>query len=253
MKTALSLLFFGLTALPLAAAEWPVTIDWQYKVSLSTPLTGRVASVNVDVGDRVTEGQLLAALDARLFEAEVKSARSILQRNKVAFEESERAFERATELYDRTVLSTTDFQQAELAHAIATANYNNSQAELAKAKINREYTQIRSPFAAIVLKRHVNSGQTVSNQFQVQPMLELAELGKMMAIGWLRDSAVQELTTGQSVKINLGGKQVSAVIKSIGTDFRDENNDSLYRVEFQFQSPEGMRLFAGMRGQVVIP
>lgn len=253
MKTALTLFILGLITTPLGAAEWPVIVDWQNKVTLSTPLTGRVASVSVNVGDQVAEGQMLAALDTRLFEAEVKSARSILQRTKVTFEESERSFERAKELYDRTVLSTTDYQLAELEHAIATANYNNSQAELAKAKINREYAQIRSPFAGIVLKRHINAGETVSNEFQVKPMIELAEMGKMMATSWLPDAAVQAMSSGQKVKINLGGKQISATIRSVGTDFREENNDSMYLVEFLFQSPEDLRVFPGMRGQVVIP
>ena len=200
-----------------------------------------------------TQWALLAALDARLYEAEVKSARSILQRTRVTFEESQRAYDRAKELYDRTVLSTTDFQQAELDHAIATANYHNSQALLSKARINLEYTQLKAPFDGVILKRMISSGETVSSQYQVQPMLEMAASGQMIARGWLPQNALRNLTVGQSIELNLRNKRLPATIKSAGIQYRESQKDTEYLVEFSFQPPVDHKLLPGMRVQAILP
>ncbi len=78
--------------------------------TLSTPLSGRIDTIRVKVGDRVKKGQLLATLDARPWRAELKRARAALQGLKSRAEEARRALDRARELFDRTVLSQTDLQ-----------------------------------------------------------------------------------------------------------------------------------------------
>lgn len=252
MKYVLLLLLY-IMAFPLTAAEWPVAVDWLTKVTLSTPLTGKVATVEVEAGQQVKKGQLLVALDARLYEAEVKSAQNILKRAKVTFEESQRAFDRATELYDRTVLSTTDYQEAELDYAIATADYHNSQALLTKAKINREYTQIRAPFDGIILERMVNPGETISSEYQVQPLLMIAATGQMLASGWVPENALQNIATGQSIELNIRDDKYRSTVKSVATQYRETQKDTEFLMEFVFTPPAKKGLLPGMRGMAVIP
>jgi len=247
------LLLLSIATMPLTAAEWPVAIDWLNKVTLSTPLTGKVATAEVQAGQQVKKGQLLVALDARLYQAEVKSAENILKRAKVTYEESQRAFDRAKELYDRTVLSTTDFQEAELDYAIATADYHNSQALLTKAKINREYTQIKAPFDGVVLERLVNPGETVSSEYQVQPLIRMAAASQMLARGWVPANALQNIATGQSIELNIRDKKYTSRVKSVATQYRETQKHTEFLMEFVFTPTAGKGLLPGMRGMAVFP
>ena len=238
---------------PLAAAEWPVVLHWPKVITLSTPLAGKVESVKVAVGDRVKKGQLLATLDARLQQAEVKRAKSRLTRDKLAWEEAERAFKRARELYDRTVLSTTDFQQAELSHTMALANYHDSQAALAKARVNLEYTKIRAPTDGTITERLIHPGEIVNSRHRVQPILRLAATSQMLARAWLPAKALAGLAAGLPVKLKINQQTIEARIKSIGATHHETQTTTEYAVDMIFTPPADGHLLPGMRGQAIFP
>ena len=247
------LIFLLFSMTPLSAAEWPFTLHWTETLTLSTPLSGKIDNVKVETGDMVKQGQLLATLDARLHQAEVKRARSILSRNKLTFEEALRSYERAKELYDRTVLSTTDFQQTELQHAVAEANYHQSQADLTKARTNLEYTRIVAPVDGMIIERLVHPGETINNELQVQPMLRLAKTDDMLARAWLPAKDIQKLSIGQEIELKIQEMTLKSKITSIGAINRETQKMTEYAVDMNFTPPTDKRLLPGMRGQAILP
>jgi|GEM_PF-1564435 len=237
----------------LSAAEWPITLYWAETITLSTPLTGKIDSVRVELGTQVKKGQLLATLDARIYQAEVKRAKSTLTRNKLTYEEAQRAFERAKELYDRTVLSTTDFQQVELEHAVARSNYHISQASLAKAKINLEYTQIHAPIDGMITERLIHTGEIVNSRFQVQPLLRMAATSQMIARAWLPAKDLENLAIDQQVNLNIQDQTIPSTIKTIGVMKQETTQGSEYAVDLAFTPTKNILFLPGLRGHVTLP
>lgn len=245
------LLLLLMSSLP--AEEWPITLHWAETITLSTPLTGRIDSVKVEPGNQVKQGQLLATLDARIYQAEVKRAQSTLTRNKLTYEEAQRAFERAKELYDRTVLSTTDFQQVELEYAVSRSNYHNSQASLAKAKINHEYTQIHAPADGIITERLIHPGEIVNSQFQVQPLLRMATTGQMIARAWLPAKSLEKIAVGQQLELNIQKQTMPSTIKAIGLTKLETTKGNEYAVDLAFTPTKNILFLPGLRGHVTLP
>ena len=93
--------------LPLAAgaAEYDGVLDFNRKAKLSTPVSGVVAKVNVQPGDRVIQGDVLLQLDNGVIKANVEKAKADVQHYERLYKEAERELQRNQELYDRTVLS----------------------------------------------------------------------------------------------------------------------------------------------------
>lgn len=138
---------------------------------------GYLKILNVDIGDRVHSGQLLAVIEAPDLDATVQQQRSLLQISKSALNtaRSQLALQKAT--YDRVhvlvqhgVLSQQDDDVAlaalkAAADAVASAENNVSAASSALEHwtVLASYEQVRSPIDGTVTARNVDVGSLVSS------------------------------------------------------------------------------------------
>lgn len=190
------------------ASEYSARIGYATPITLSTPVSGRVSSVKVAPGDSVESNQLLATIDPRPFQAAKDRAAAELSRLKNSATLANRDYEQAKELFDRTVLSTTDLQDAELRAADANSLLQRAEAELMQARLDLEYSQVRAPFAGLVLRTDVQRGQTVVNTLKATPMITL--------VNPLKLQATVNLDAGQSSIAGLGD---SAIVRSGGARY----------------------------------
>ncbi len=131
------------------------------RVQLTTPVSGVVKEVYVQVGQRVKKGDKLLALDDAIFQARVMEAEAGLARVKQEADDADREFKRAQELYDRGVSSTTEFDAAKLRHDRATATAREAEARLIIAQKNLEYCVLKAPFDGVVKVREAEPGMYV--------------------------------------------------------------------------------------------
>ncbi len=141
------------TAFSLAGTGWAAD-----RVRLTTPVSGVVKEVYVQVGQRVKKGDKLLALDDTILKARVMEAEAGLAKVQQEADDANREFNRAQELYDRGVSSTTEFDAAKLKHARATASAKEAEARLIIAQKNLEYAVLKAPFDGVVKVREAEPG-----------------------------------------------------------------------------------------------
>lgn len=218
-KAITSLSRFLLILLPLGqsalAEELPATLRWAEMTMLSTPLSGRVASVDVSVGKQVGKGTLLATLDPRPLEAEKKRAEAEVQRLQSQLRIAARELRDAEELFDRTVLSTTALEDAQARHDSAQAALASAKAALELARIQLEYSQIRAPFAGVITEQNIHPGETVSNRCSITPMLRIARSGHLLAVARITPQQGRQLALGQAVGIVVGDQRFKGTIRQM--------------------------------------
>jgi RND family efflux transporter MFP subunit len=219
MRPLLISLLFSVAA-TVNAAEFPAALAWSETIILSTPLSGIVSHVSAKVGDRVKKGQLLAALDSRPYKAQLKRAKAQVQHSRSRFKDAEREYQRAQELFDRTVLSQTELQSSEVGFTTQQATYQRAEADLSLAKLNLEYSQIRAPFAGLVIENNSQVGEVVINKLKVTPMIRLALTNQIIASAWISFSVATTLEVGMDISILASGKKYPAIIHSLGTSSR---------------------------------
>lgn len=233
------------------AADIQATLQWSQRVELSAPVSGVVQSVMVGVGERVKKGQVLLSLDSTPYQAKVTGNQSEITRLTAEMEEAKRDLERIQGLYERTVVSTTDLDQARL-------RWVNSQSLLAEARsrlrLNRkslEDSSIRAPFDAIVVQRQAEPGMSVAAGLQPQTLLTLARSGEMIARSYLPSSQMDKLKTGQKVEINIAGARYAGSIKTLGLEPVKIKEEWVYPLDVIFSSSETLR--AGASASVKLP
>jgi multidrug efflux system membrane fusion protein len=236
-----------------AAVELSGELEWANRVTLSIPFTGRAKRVEVRPGDLVDAGQALLQLDTRIVTARADQARAAVRRLDLQRAEAKREWERAQELFDRTVLSVRELQLAEIGYNAADADYQAARAALVAAEVELENLQLVAPFAARVLAVHVAPGQAVVNAQQATPLVTLAARDRMQVRAVLTAAQAAGLDPAASVPVRVGDQRFEGRVLQVGAEPLGSERPALYGVLVEFAVPSAAALRAGQDAMLVLP
>jgi RND family efflux transporter MFP subunit len=233
------------------AAEIPATLQWSQRVELSSPVSGVVQAVNVEVGDLVKKGQALLSLDSTASQARVAENQSQITRLNAEMEEDKRNLDRVQELHERTVVATAELDQAKLKWITSQSRLSEARARLRQNQKVLEDATIRAPFDAVVVLRQAEPGLSVAAGLQPQMLLTLARSGEMIARMYLSPTQVGNLKIGQTVTVSVAETNYNGKIKTLGLEPIKIKEESMYPVDVVFQNKKPLR--AGTQAQVKLP
>jgi RND family efflux transporter MFP subunit len=172
------------------------------EVPLSFKVGGVIATVSVEPGQSVRQGQRLAAIEQPEIGAVVEKARA-------AVEKAERDLTRAKALYADSVVSREQLDNATTARDVA-------QSDLEAARFNQRYAMIGAPGSGIVLRRLAEPGQLVAAG---QPVVVFGSSGKgqRVRVG-LADIDAARVAAGDPVDVTFaaGARHVRGRIERVG-------------------------------------
>ena len=250
----IGLFTMALLAAPSArAAGVDAVLEWSRRVELSVPISGVIAQVHVDTGDRVSRGQALLSLDAAPFQAALKQAQALVTQRKLERDDRQRDYRQAQELYERTVLSTVEFENARTQQARTEAAYQEAQAILDDRRYRLRVSTLRAPFDGVVLLRYAQPGQTVATDLKPPILLVVAAAGEYIARTRLPAERIAGLKAGQVVSVQVQGEKFSAKVKNAGLEplAQTSKADAQYEIDVVFETPHVLR--AGQRAIIEIP
>ena len=145
---------------------------------------GRIVSVAVRVGDRVSAGQVLAELDPTQAAAAFRAAKAQDGAAKAMLTQAEQARERLAELTARGAATQAALDAATEAGLSARSAHDQAQAQLAKAAQTLDDCTLRATAAGIVTARDAEPGQIVG---AAQIVLTIARDGAREAVFYVPD------------------------------------------------------------------
>ena len=136
----------------------------------------RVVEVNIEEGQLVKEGQILAKLDDSNTRASLEQARAQVTQAEASLKAAKTALDDAVPTYRRNerqleakVISEQAFDSAKAAYNAAEADYNVrvrglevARATLAVAQRYQDDTTVRAPFSGVVVTKSAQAGEIVS-------------------------------------------------------------------------------------------
>jgi RND family efflux transporter MFP subunit len=179
------------------------SIKAQDVVSVTPQVTNRVIRILADLGDNVTRGQILAEIHDVQFRENVEQARAQLRQARAGFERDSTQFYRQQELYERNLISRSEYDDAYTTYLNSQAQLESVQAGLTQSLEDLENTKIKSPVNGVILARFIAEGDIASTG---QPAFEVANLIGFETRVFLPMRDWQDIQIGQDVSMALSSR-----------------------------------------------
>jgi RND family efflux transporter MFP subunit len=180
------------------------------KAYLSFGITGTVTEVLVAEGDNVTEGQVLARLDAPSLEISVEMAELQVEMAEEQVEAAEAQYEIALINWKAAVANTTlekvyreQVNMAEANWETAKLNLEIAELSLESAELNLEKAVIEAPFDGVVADITIAEGQQMSAATMAAPAISLVGTSGIRMRGFIDEIDISAVEVGQSANITL--------------------------------------------------
>lgn len=176
------------------------TVEPVTEVEVGTQVSGIVDKLYADYNDVVKAGQLIAEMDRVNLKAELASAQAQLASSKSEYEYQQKNYARSKVLYEKKLISDSEYETATYNHDKAEAAYNQSKAAMVRVNRNLEYATITSPIDGVVIDRAVEQGQTVAAGFETPTLFTIAaDLTKMQVVADVDEADIGNVEIGQRV------------------------------------------------------
>lgn len=238
------------------------------KVEVGTQVNGKIIELHVDYNSIVTNGQLVAKIDPKVYQATYDSALGQLHQNEANVAKCEAALtlaektlarkeklvkkEMAPEADYDSALETRDGARASLAAAKAMVEQN--EASVRQARANLDYCTIVSPVDGVVIERSVDEGQTVVSSMNAVALVTIAtDLGRIQVEATVPEADVGVIKEGQSVTFTADAyrREFKGTVRQIRLASATENNVVTYPIIIEADNPDEM-LFPGMTATISV-
>src|SRR6266436_7264375 len=131
-------------------------------VSVQPELSGRIMEIHFTDGADLKKGDPLFTIDPRPFQAQLDAAQANLVQSKAALDFAKIQFARVQDLVESKAIARQDYDTRKNAVDVGAAQVKQNEAAVESARLNLEYTAIRSPIDGRAGHRLVDVGNVVT-------------------------------------------------------------------------------------------
>ena len=175
--------------------EFPGKLLPAQQSNLAFEIPGKVNIINVDIGDAVKKGQILAELDNREATAQLKQA-------KAKYDLALQILNRYKNLRSEGHISIQDLDNANSEELIAKSQY-----EFYKVKL--EQTKLIAPFDGVIQNRYLDTGSVINGGI---PIVEILGSKNVEAHISIPLKFIDKLNIGNSYDFKIGNKRPKGVL-----------------------------------------
>jgi HlyD family secretion protein len=225
------------------------TLNPVLNVQVGCQVSGRISKLNVDFNSPVTNGQLIAELDPRTYQAQAAQAIADLANARANLELQTAQAKRSAELFTNKLISGADYDTAIATRDEADAMVQIKEASLTNAMANLGYCKIYSPVDGTVISRNVDVGQTVAASMSAPVLFQIAnDLAKMQIDANVSEADIGSIEEGQNVSFSVDAfpdRKFSGQVKQIRNSPTTVQNVVTYDVVIEVGNPD-LKLRPGM-------
>ncbi len=141
-----------------SSRRFPGLVSPGRRAVLSTRVNGTIKAIEVEAGDHVRAGMVLAHIESRDIESAIAAAKEQLNAAEAAAAQAARDVSRLERLYSEDLIARNRLEQAGVKHQELEARVEKIRAELQVQQINRSYAHISAPFSGIVSEVVMDEG-----------------------------------------------------------------------------------------------
>lgn len=227
-------------------------------VEVKSKASGEVREINVETGDEVDAGTLLASIDPRDVQSSLEQAAADLESARVRLLTTDAQRSRMESLRESGVVTEQEYEASVEAAASAKAAVVRAETTLRLARERRNDVTIRAPIAGTVIERTVEPGQIIasatSNVSGGTTLFRMADLSEMQVRALVDETDIGQIQPGLPVEVTVEaypGRTFRGDVLKIEPQAVVEQNVTMFPVLVRIDNPDGL-LKPGMNAEVSI-
>jgi len=230
---------------------YPGTVRAAQRADLAFQVDGPLIKLPVEEGQKVKKGDLIARIDPRDFQTNLRNAEGQLARDEAALTLAQSEYDRVLRIQKRDPGAVSGMMVDEKREGVnkAKANIKSLEASVDAAKLQLSYTYLRAPFSGVIATRHVDNFQEVRAK---QPIVTLDYISHLEILVDLPELAMATVREGGGKAVaefeSAPGKEFPLTLKEYAT--RADPKTQTYRIVLTMPAPEGIRILPGMTANV---
>lgn len=218
--------------------------------NISTRVMGRINSILVKAGDRVSKGQLLATISAEDMQAKRAQTNAMIAEAEASLASAQKDFDRFTNLYKEQSATAKEVDNV-------TLQYNSAKSRVEAAKQMRNevnamlsYSSLTAPFAGVVTQKLAEAGSLASPGM---PVFTIEQTGILQVSATVAESDIASIKLGDvaNLEVKSTGKKLQGKIIQLNPS--SQFTGGQYIVKISIPEADKKDLYAGMFVSVSIP
>jgi HlyD family secretion protein len=225
----------------------------EVEVKLSPDISGEIVELNVEEGDSVKKGQVLARIYGDIYatqrdqaaaivsqqQAQVANATASLNALQAQLDQAKKTYDMQKQLYDQKVISRSEFNTADAAYKTAQANLNAAKqgirggqagvqsARVGLEKANKDISRatLEAPMSGVISLLSVKKGERVvgSSMMAGTEMMRIADMSKIEVRVDVGENDIPKVHLGDSALIEVDAFN-NRKFKGVVTQIASSNN-----------------------------
>ncbi len=202
---------------------------WQ-EASVGAEVNGlRLASVNVNIGDVVRKGQVLAVFASETTKADSLQSQASLAQAEASFENAKADADRARSIQDSGALSKSQVAQYLTQEKVSRAQYEAAKAAFGATEVRLGNTRVLAPDDGVISARGATVGAVVGAG---QELFRLVRQSRMEWRGEVTPNEVGRIRVGQKVLVTAAtGLEIAGQVRAIAPSADPQTRNILVFVD----------------------
>ncbi len=241
------------------------TIEPRDEIEIKPQISGIIAEINVEAGQMVTEGDVIARIKVIPDEGQLTSAQSRVTTARIALEDAERRHNRNTALYERKVISREEYESTMTEVEKCRADLRSANNDLAVVRdgvspdnATASNTLVRATTTGLVLDVPVKVGASViqANTFNDGTTIAtVADMSRLIFKGTVDETEVGTLKVGQEMTVTIGALpdlSLDAVIEYISPKSSSTSGANTFEIKAALNVPQGADMRSGYSANAAV-
>lgn len=204
-------------------------IEAANSATLSTRMMGFVDKVHVNVGDKVSKGQLLVSINNADLSAKQAQTTAGITEAQAAFNNAEKDYQRFQNLFADKSASQKELDDQRARYEMAKARLEGAKQMKNEVQSQFAYVNLRAPFSGVITSKFIEAGDMANPGV---PLISVEGPGNFEVIASVPESEISKIKSGSEVQVIVksSDKILPGTVTEVSTSARNTGGQFLVKV-----------------------
>ena len=207
-------------------------IEAENSANVSTRMMGYITKLNVKVGQKVQQGQLLVSINSSDLQAKKAQVDASILQVKAGFENAKKDYERFKVLFQQQSASQKELDDMTSRYEMAKAGLEGAEQMRNEVNAQFSYSNVAAPFTGVVTNTFVKEGDMANPGM---PLVSIEGLNTKQVTAMVSESEISAISNGMAAKVFVKSinKEINGTVIEVSRSAKNTGGQYLVKIALE--------------------